>query len=189
MSSITWTFQAVLCVKVRTIQIMSMADLQLQLAPTTIFMDFETARTVFPGITVNGCFFHYNKAIWRKTQHTGLQVTYRNNEDIRQLEWRAAVLPMDLIEDVWFKALSDLEDIDTPANTTTFTDYVTTQWIVRWPTSMEQLQHRWAPYHKSHRGLAQQTEEESLQCTPKHLHIDQRIQRHPGSKWSNQNTA
>jgi hypothetical protein len=33
------------------------------LATTTIFMDFETAaqnaaRTVFPGITVKGCFFH-----------------------------------------------------------------------------------------------------------------------------------
>ena len=51
----------------------------------------------------------------------------------------------------------------------------------RWPTSMEPLQHRWTPYHKSHRGLAQQTEE-SLPCAPKHLHIDQHIQRHPCSK-------
>ena len=100
-------------------------------------MDFETAsqnaaRTVFPGITVKGCFFHCPQAIWRKTQHTDLQVTYRNNEDIRQLVRRATYLPlvpMDLIEDVWFNALNDLEDIDTPANTTTFTDYVTIQWI------------------------------------------------------------
>jgi hypothetical protein len=57
-------------------------------------------------------------------------VTYRNNEDIRQLARGAAVVlplvPMDLIEDVWFNALNDLEDIDTPANTTTFTDYVIT---------------------------------------------------------------
>lgn len=65
----------------------SMADLQFQLAPTTIFMDFDTAaqnaaRTVFPGITVKGCFFHYTQAIWRKTQHPGLQVTHRNNDDI-----------------------------------------------------------------------------------------------------------
>jgi hypothetical protein len=67
-----------------------------------------------------------------KKNHTGLQVTYRNNDDIRQLVRRAAVLPlvpMDLIEDVWFNALNDIEDIDIPANTTTFTDYVTTQWI------------------------------------------------------------
>ena len=49
----------------------SMADLQLQLAPTTIFMNFETAaqnaaRIVFSGITVKGCFFHYTPAIWGK---------------------------------------------------------------------------------------------------------------------------
>ena len=113
----------------------SMADLQLQLVPTTIFMNFETAaqnttRTVFPGITVKGCFFHYTQTIWRNTQHTGLQVTYINNEDIRQLVRRAAVLPlvpMDLIDDVWFNVLNALEDIDTPTNTTAFTDYVTTQ--------------------------------------------------------------
>jgi hypothetical protein len=99
-------------------------------------MDFETAaqnaaRTVFTGITVKGCcFFHYTQAIWRKTQHTDLQVTYRNNEDIRQLVRRATappLVPMDLIEDVWSNALNDLEDIDTPAKTTTFTDYVTIQ--------------------------------------------------------------
>ena len=64
-----------------------MADLQL-------FMNFKTAaqnaaRTVFPGFTVKGCLFHYNQAIWRTTQRTGLQVTYRNN-DIRQLVRRAA---------------------------------------------------------------------------------------------------
>ena len=106
----------------------SMADLQLQLVPTTIFMNFETAaqntaRTVFPGITVKGCFFHYTQTIWRNTQHVGLQVTYLNNEDIRPL------VPMDLIDDVWFNVLNALEDIDTPTNTTAFTDYVTTQWI------------------------------------------------------------
>jgi hypothetical protein len=50
----------------------------------------------------------------------------------------------------------------------------------RWPTNMEPLQHRCTPYHKSHRGLAQQTEVESLPCAPKLLHIDQHIERHPG---------
>jgi hypothetical protein len=29
---------------------------------------------------------------------------------------------MDLIEDLWFNALNDLEDIDIPGNTTTFTN-------------------------------------------------------------------
>jgi hypothetical protein len=52
--------------------------------------------------------------------------------DVFECAGRAAVLPlvpMGLIEDLWFKALNDLEDIDIPANTTTFTDYLTTQWI------------------------------------------------------------
>ena len=46
--------------------------------------------------------------------------------------WQEQLVPllsMDLIEDVCFNALIDLDDIDTPANTTTFTYYVTTQWI------------------------------------------------------------
>jgi hypothetical protein len=33
---------------------------------------------------------------------------------------------MDLIEDVCFSALNDLDDIDTPANTTTFTNHFNT---------------------------------------------------------------
>ena len=113
-----------------------MGSLQLQLAPTTIFMDFETAaqnavRTVFTGITVKGCFFHYTQAIWRKTTlvyKSPTETTTTFDNFVR----RAAVLPlvpMDLIEDVWFNALNVLEDIDIPANTTTFTDYATTQWI------------------------------------------------------------
>jgi hypothetical protein len=81
------TIQAVytqLLTKLKT----SIADLQL-------FMNFETAahyatRTVLSGITVKGCFFYYNQAIWRKPKRTGLQVTYRNN-DIRQLLRREAV--------------------------------------------------------------------------------------------------
>ena len=46
--------------------------------------------------------------------------------------WEEQLLPlesMDLIEDVCFNALNDLDDTDTPANTNTFTNYFTTQWI------------------------------------------------------------
>jgi hypothetical protein len=46
--------------------------------------------------------------------------------------WEDQPLPlvsMDLIEDICFNALNDLDDTDTPANTTTFTNYVITQWI------------------------------------------------------------
>jgi hypothetical protein len=166
----------------------SMADLQL-------FMNFETAahsatRTVFPGITVKGCFFHYTQAIWRITQHTGLQVTYRNN-DIRQLVRRAAVTT--LIDGFNRRRLFQCYKWPRWYWYTSHHNYIHelcyNPMNRRWPTNMEPLQHRCTAYHKSHRGLAQQTEVESLPCTPKLLHIDQHIQRHPGSKWSNQNTA
>jgi hypothetical protein len=45
---------------------------------------------------------------------------------------------MDLIDDVWFNVLNALEDIDTPTNTTAFTDYVTTQWIEKYRTTSTQ---------------------------------------------------
>jgi len=114
-----------------------MGELQLQLNPRRIFMDFETAaqnaaRTVFPGIMVKGCFFHYTQAIWRKTQQTGMQSSYQTIDDIHKLVRRAAVLPLiplDKIEDVWFGALNALEDVNLPHDTTAFTDYVITQWI------------------------------------------------------------
>ncbi|XP_060080091.1 uncharacterized protein LOC132559482 [Ylistrum balloti] len=112
----------------------TMEDLHLQLNPTVLFMDFESAaqnaaKAAFPGITLKGCFFHYTQCIWRKTQQLGLQTHYRDNEDIHRLIRRAAVLPLIRIEDYWFNAWNDLKDVNLPVETTTFTDYVTTQWV------------------------------------------------------------
>lgn len=63
---------------------------------------------------------------------TGLQISYRDNEDIRKLVRRAAALPLvpeHQVEDAWFHCLQDLEDTDLPVDTTPFTDYIITQWI------------------------------------------------------------
>ena len=88
-----------------------------------------TPLELFPGITIKGCFFHFNQAIWRKTQ-----LVYKSPTETTTFDnlWEEQLLPlvsMDLIEDVCFNALNDINDIDTLANTTTFTNYVTTQWI------------------------------------------------------------
>ncbi|XP_069136696.1 uncharacterized protein [Argopecten irradians] len=115
----------------------AMHDCQLQLSPTTVFADFEIAlhnamRHVFPGVSMKGCFFHYTQCIWRKVQQTGLQTAYRENDDIRKLVRRAAVLPLipqERVEVVWFNALDDLEDAELPNDTTPLTDYVVNQWI------------------------------------------------------------
>lgn len=121
---------------------------QLRLSPETIFLDYETAvhnaaSIVFPGIIKKGCFFHYTKCIWRKTQEFGLQVPYSNNEDIHRLVRRAAILPMiptEEVEDVWFSALEDMNDADTDLNTERFTDYVTEYWV-------ERNRHLWNHYY------------------------------------------
>ena len=86
---------ALLPVKIQAVYTQLLTKLKTYMADIQLFMNFETAahnatRTVFPGNAINGCFFHYTQAIWRKTQRTRLQVTYRNN-DIRQLVRRAAV--------------------------------------------------------------------------------------------------
>ena len=107
----------------------------LQLNPDVFFADFETAirnaiHTVFPTTTIRGCFFHYTQAIWRRTQAEGLAVLYREDPDIQRFIRRAAVLPlipMPLIDDVWFQALEDINLH--PTNVTPFADYVTEYWV------------------------------------------------------------
>ncbi|CAC5365140.1 unnamed protein product [Mytilus coruscus] len=71
---------------------------QLQLQPETVFIDYETETnnatgTVFPGVTLKGCFFHFTQCIWRKAQKCGPQSYYKENEDITQLI-QAAVLSL-----------------------------------------------------------------------------------------------
>ncbi|XP_071177801.1 uncharacterized protein [Mytilus edulis] len=106
-----------------------------QLAPQIFFTDFEiairnSAQRAFANITLRGCFFHFTQCIWRKTQNLGLATAYKNNEDLRLLVRRAAVLPLvppQLVEDVWFTALEDAEEF--AINTTAFADYVTEYWV------------------------------------------------------------
>ena len=114
-----------------------MSRLNLPFTLTRAFADFEVAvhnaiRQVIPGIIIKGCFFHFTQCVWKKAQTTGLQTLYRDNEEVRTLIRRGAVLPLiplDRIEDVWFQALEDLEDADIPYDTQSFTDYITEQWV------------------------------------------------------------
>jgi hypothetical protein len=63
-------------------------------------------------------------------QKLGLATAYRDNDNIRLFARRAAVLPLvppELVEDVWFNALEDSEEI--AINMTAFADYVTEYWV------------------------------------------------------------
>ena len=94
------------------------------------------------GINAKVCFFHYTQCIWRKVQDTGLQVPYKENNDINKLVRRTAVLPLlpvNDLENVWFYALEDLEEADTNTSTLAFTDYITSYWA-------ESNRHLWNHY-------------------------------------------
>lgn len=109
--------------------------IQLELTPETVMLDFEVAarnavRAAFPQSRLRGCYFHYTQCIWRKTQACGLAIAYRDEEDIKRLVRRAAVLPLvpvHEVEDVWFNALEDIDD--DRAAVTRFCDYVTETWV------------------------------------------------------------
>jgi len=181
-----------LLIKLKT----SIADLQPQLAPTTIFMDFETAaqnpdRTVFPGITLKCCVFHYTQAMEKNPTHwstSHLQKQRRHSTTCKKSSCSTTLTN-------GFNRRRLVQCTKWPRRHWHTSQYKYIHGLCynpmdrRWPTSMEPLQNRWTPYHKSHQGFAHQTEEESLPCAPKHLHSDQHNQGHPGNKWSNQNAA
>jgi len=108
---------------------------QITLSPKTFSTDFETAarnavQRSFPGISLKGCFFHYTQCIWRKTQKLGLATAYKNNPSVKLFVRRAAVLPLlppNVLEDYWFNAIEDADDI--PENITPLADYVTETWV------------------------------------------------------------
>lgn len=64
-------------------------NLRPNLNPTTVLIDFELAiknsfETVFPGVQVKGCYFHFTQNIWGKIQANGLQKRYQ--QDIQFVE-------------------------------------------------------------------------------------------------------
>ncbi|XP_021370201.1 uncharacterized protein LOC110461178 [Mizuhopecten yessoensis] len=112
-----------------------MLQMNLMLVPEVAMLDFEVAarneiNAMFPLTTVKACFFHYTQCIWRKTQGCWLAARYKQDDELRKLVRRAAVLPLfptRQVEDVWFNALDDNED-NSP-EVTRFKDYVTETWV------------------------------------------------------------
>jgi hypothetical protein len=150
--------------------------------------DFETAvhnsiREIFPDIYAKWCFFHFTQSIWRKAQATGLQLPYRDNDDVKTLVRRAAILlliPLASVEDVWFQALEDRDNADITQLTQPFTDYVTDQWV---EGDRYFLNHYEGPRITNsiegwHSKLKKMTR------PPKYLHCNTTLQRHPEQYWN-----
>lgn len=87
------------------------------LNPTTVLIDFELAiknalETVFPGVIVSGCFFHFSQNIWRRVQASGLQERYQEDfnfvTDVRMIAALAFVPENDV--ERFFNLLSNSVD-------------------------------------------------------------------------------
>ncbi len=70
-------------------------NLQLDLLPSLLVSDFElaimnAARSIFPSASIKGCYFHFCQAILRKIQELGLQVEYKENQELRSFVRKTA---------------------------------------------------------------------------------------------------
>ena len=78
--------------------IQKIRELVPQLEPDCVMSDWEQAarnavKRDYPGIRLNGCWFHYTQAIWRKIQKCGLASTYRGNSECASFVKKIMAIP------------------------------------------------------------------------------------------------
>ncbi|XP_050063222.1 uncharacterized protein LOC126552545 [Aphis gossypii] len=89
----------------------------------------KALTTIFPGIKLRGCHFHFTQCLWRKIQDVGLASVYKQNEDIRMHVRKCgsmAYLPLDKIDDAWLIIQSTAPD---DVKLTEFNDYFVENWL------------------------------------------------------------
>ena len=69
-----------------------------QFQPTSTMSDWEQAaknafKHEYPDAKINGCWFHFTQAIWRKTQKVGLVQNFRQNNELAVFIRNLMVLP------------------------------------------------------------------------------------------------
>ncbi|KRX18518.1 hypothetical protein T07_6660 [Trichinella nelsoni] len=124
--------------------IVKAAALGVVLQPQTIICDFETAlipavQASFPGVQVQGCYFHFCQAVLRKVADLGLRTRYLHEAEIKKIIkmlMATAFLPLHEIPEA-----VDLPGRDVSGSVAALFEYFRQEWMT--PNRMP----LWNVYH------------------------------------------
>ena len=88
-----------------TATLLRIKQLAPQLSPSSAMSDWEPAarnaiKTAYPSISLYGCWFHHNQAVWKKINKLGLVLEYHANNNFKHFLKSVMTLPMLPSEDI-----------------------------------------------------------------------------------------
>lgn len=119
--------------------------------PNTFVLDFEKAamlaiKSIFPSSTIQGCYFHFSRSLWRKADQLGLKKKTKAKLLKKHIKRCTilALLPREVINDAWLYIMSQC-----PRNEmiVKFNDYFVQTWL----TETCFFADKWCVYNAQHR--------------------------------------
>ncbi|CAF0877561.1 unnamed protein product [Rotaria sordida] len=118
--------------------------LNLLFEPERITSDFEKSlikavSNKFPSARHSGCYFHFTQCIYRKIQSLGLDISYREDDDVRSTCRQLMALPFLPMEEIEF-AFEELME-QSPIVVNPLIEYFKNYWITQVSINMWSVSH------------------------------------------------